>query len=94
MYFPIYRPRRLRKNETLRRMIRETKVTVDDFIYPIFVAPGRKVRKEIHSMPGIAQLSVDLAVKEAEDAFHASTDVQTSDHFHRREFPHRAVARP
>ncbi len=69
MYFPVYRPRRLRKNETFRRMIRETKLSGDDFIYPIFVIHGRKARNEIRSMPGIAQLSVDLAVKEAEEAF-------------------------
>ena len=65
MYFPVYRPRRLRKNETLRRMVRETKLSPDDFIYPLFVTHGRKVRKEISSMPGVAQLSVDLAVEEA-----------------------------
>ncbi len=69
MYFPVYRPRRLRKNETFRRMIRETRLSRDDFIYPLFVMHGRKVRNEIRSMPGIAQLSVDLAVKEAEEAF-------------------------
>ncbi len=69
MYFPIYRPRRLRRNETLRRMIRETKVSADDFIYPIFVVHGRGVRNEISSMPGIAQLSLDLAVREAEEAW-------------------------
>lgn len=69
MYFPVYRPRRLRRNETLRRMVRETKLSVDDFIYPLFVTHGRKVRNEIRSMPGIAQLSVDLAVKEAEEIF-------------------------
>jgi porphobilinogen synthase len=69
MYFPVYRPRRLRKNEAFRRMIRETKLSGDDFIYPLFVIHGRKVRNEIRSMPGIAQLSVDLAVKEAEEAF-------------------------
>ena len=68
MYFPVYRPRRLRKNETLRRMVRETKLSPDDFIYPLFVTPGRKVRKEIGSMPGVAQLSVDLAVEEAREA--------------------------
>jgi len=50
-------------------MIRETKLSVDDFIFPIFVTHGRRVRKEIHSMPGVAQLSVDLAVKEAEEVF-------------------------
>ena len=68
MYFPVYRPRRLRKNETLRRMVRETKLSPDDFIYPLFVIPGRKIRKEISSMPGVAQLSVDLAVEEAREA--------------------------
>jgi len=69
MYFPVYRPRRLRKNETLRRMVRETRLSPDDFIYPLFVTPGRKVRKEISSMPGVAQLSVDLAVEEAREAY-------------------------
>ena len=68
MYFPVYRPRRLRKNETLRRMVRETKLSPDDFIYPLFVCPGRKVRREISSMPGVAQLSVDLVVEEAREA--------------------------
>lgn len=68
MYFPIYRPRRLRKNENLRRMIRETKLSPDDFIYPLFVTHGRGVRREINSMPGIAQLSIDLTVKEAAEA--------------------------
>ncbi len=69
MYFPIYRPRRLRRNETLRRMIRETRLSPDDFIYPLFVTHGRGVRNEIGSMPGVAQLSVDWAVKEAEETF-------------------------
>jgi porphobilinogen synthase len=68
MYFPIYRPRRLRKNENLRRMIRETKLSRDDFIYPLFVIHGRGIRREISSMPGLAQLSIDLAVKEAAEA--------------------------
>lgn len=69
MYFPVYRPRRLRKSETIRRMVRETKVSPDDFIYPLFVVHGRKVKNDIQSMPGIAQLSVDLAVEEAQEAF-------------------------
>lgn len=69
MYFPVYRPRRLRKSETIRRMVRETKVSPDDFIYPLFVVHGRKVKNDIQSMPGVAQLSVDLAVKEAQEAF-------------------------
>ncbi len=69
MQFPLYRPRRLRKNETLRRMVRETRLSVDDLIYPLFVIFGRKVKKPISSMPGVYQLSVDNAVKEAEEAF-------------------------
>ncbi|MCX5907037.1 MAG: porphobilinogen synthase [Deltaproteobacteria bacterium] len=69
MYFPAYRPRRLRKNETLRRMVRETKLSVDDFIYPLFVIYGRKVKNPITSMPGIFQMSVDLVAKKAEEIF-------------------------
>ena len=45
MYFPAYRPRRLRKNENFRRMIRETKVSVDDLVYPLFVIPGKGCKK-------------------------------------------------
>jgi porphobilinogen synthase len=69
MNFPHYRSRRLRRNETLRRMVRETRLSADDFIYPLFVTHGRRVRREIRSMPGVAQLSVDQAVKEAEEAY-------------------------
>ena len=66
MQFPDYRPRRLRKNENFRRMIRETKLSVDNLIYPMFVVPGTKVKKPIESMPGIFQMSVDHIVKETE----------------------------
>jgi len=69
MYFPVYRPRRLRKSEGLRKMVRETRLSPEDFIYPLFVVHGRKVKHDIQSMPGVAQLSVDLAVKEAQEAF-------------------------
>jgi len=62
------RPRRLRANATLRRMVSETHLSPDDFIYPIFVTHGEGVRNPIDSMPGIAQLSVDEAVKEAGEA--------------------------
>ncbi len=62
------RPRRLRANVTLRRMVSETHLSTDDFIYPLFVAHGEGVRNPIDSMPGIAQLSVDEAVKEAGEA--------------------------
>ncbi len=67
MNFPSYRPRRLRKNENLRRMVRETDLSVDDFIYPLFAAPGEGFKKEISSMPGNYQLSVDLLIEEAKE---------------------------
>ncbi len=62
------RPRRLRHTAALRRMVRETRLSVDDFIYPLFVTHGRQMRVPIPSMPGIARLSVDEAVREAETA--------------------------
>ena len=64
MGFPIQRLRRLRAGETLRRMVRETTLSVDDLILPLFVRPGRGVRRPIKSMPGNFQLSVDELVKE------------------------------
>jgi len=68
MYFPAYRPRRLRKNESFRRMIRETKLSVDNFVYPLFVTFGKDVKKPISSMPGNFQMSVDHLVKEVQKA--------------------------
>ncbi len=65
MNFPEYRPRRLRKNEAIRRMVRETKLSVDDLIYPMFAVAGKGIRKEVSSMPGVFQLSVENLVKEA-----------------------------
>lgn len=67
MKFPEYRPRRLRRTENLRRMVRETKLSVDDLIYPLFVVPGEKVRRQVSSMPGVFQLSRDEIVKEAKE---------------------------
>ena len=67
MYFPDYRPRRLRKSETLRRMVRETSLSVNDLILPLFVTFGRGVKKPITSMPGHYQFSVDNLVKEAKE---------------------------
>jgi len=64
MRFPIYRPRRLRRNENFRRLIRETKLSVDDLVMPLFIVPGTRVTNPISSMPGIAQWSVDRAVEE------------------------------
>jgi delta-aminolevulinic acid dehydratase/porphobilinogen synthase len=59
MDYPIYRPRRLRKNEAIRALIRETTLSVDDLIYPLFVTYGKGIKKEINSMPGNIQMSVD-----------------------------------
>ena len=64
MSFPIQRPRRLRRHANLRRMVRETRLSVDDLIMPLFVVPGRGVENPVASMPGVAQLSVDRAVEE------------------------------
>lgn len=61
--FPVHRPRRLRKNELIRRMVRETVLTPDDLIYPLFVTYGKGVKRPISSMPGCFQESVDEAVK-------------------------------
>jgi porphobilinogen synthase len=65
MAFPSQRPRRLRKNENWRRMVRETSLSVDDLIVPLFVVPGEGVKKPVSSMPGVFQMSVDEIVKEA-----------------------------
>ncbi|GAW93604.1 porphobilinogen synthase [Calderihabitans maritimus] len=67
MQFPALRPRRLRENETIRRMVRETRLSVDDLIYPMFVIYGEGVRNPVPSMPGVFQLSVDQVVLEAEE---------------------------
>ena len=69
MYFPSYRPRRLRRNENIRRMVRETHLRVDDLIYPMFSAFGENIKKEIGSMPGIYQQSIDNIVIEAKEVF-------------------------
>ena len=68
MPFPAYRPRRLRKNEKLRQLIRETTLTAGNLIYPLFVGPGTNVVRPISSMPGVAQLSVDRAILESREA--------------------------
>jgi len=66
-HFPAYRPRRLRMSENLRRMVRETTLSPADFIYPLFVVHGRKVKREIPSMPGNYHWSVDILPREAEE---------------------------
>jgi porphobilinogen synthase len=71
MGHPLQRPRRVRQSEIWRRMVRETRLTGDALIYPLFIVPGRGVRRPVVSMPGICQLSVDEAVKEAKMALEA-----------------------
>jgi porphobilinogen synthase len=63
----VYRPRRLREKPLLRKMVRETALTVDDLVYPLFVVHGRGIREEIGAMPGQFQLSIDELAKEAKD---------------------------
>src|SRR4030066_1685226 len=67
--FPIHRPRRLRKTETIRRILRETSLSPDNFIYPLFVTFGKGVKKEISSMPGCFQESVDIIVRHAKEVY-------------------------
>jgi porphobilinogen synthase len=67
MAFPIHRPRRLRSSERMRRLVRETQLAPSQFILPLFVCSGEGIRKEIRSMPGNAQLSVDELIKQAEE---------------------------
>jgi porphobilinogen synthase len=71
MAFPTDRPRRLRRTETLRALVRETELRPRDFMLPLFAVSGKGVRRSIASMPGVAQLSVDLLVEDARTAFKA-----------------------
>src|SRR5208283_275597 len=64
MAFPTNRLRRLRRTETLRTLVRETRLTPEALVYPLFICPGKGIRKEVRSMPGVFNLSVDEAVKE------------------------------
>ncbi len=68
MSFPTTRLRRMRQSEPLRALVRETRLVPTNFIYPLFICPGEGVRKEISSMPGVFNISVDEAVKEAREA--------------------------
>jgi len=65
--FPTARPRRLRQSGALRQLVRETRLSPADFIYPMFIVHGQGIRREISSMPGVHQLSVDMLAAEAED---------------------------
>ncbi len=67
--FPVHRPRRLRQNPTLREMVRETRLSLQDLIYPLFVRPGRGIKEPIPSMPGQFRYSVDMLGKEAREVY-------------------------
>lgn len=67
MGFPIQRPRRLRQNENIRRLVRETQISLDDLIMPLFVRPGKGVKQPIPSMPGNYQMSVDKLTEEVKE---------------------------
>lgn len=69
MQFPDYRCRRLRKNKNFRRLVRETKLSLDDLVYPLFAVAGKGVKKPINSMPGQFQMSLDYLGKEAREAY-------------------------
>ncbi|MDP6124728.1 MAG: hypothetical protein QGH20_03120 [Candidatus Latescibacteria bacterium] len=64
MSYPAARPRRLRQNENLRRLVRQTHLTVDDVILPLFVRPGQSIDDPIGAMPGCSQMSIDVLVEE------------------------------
>ena len=64
MPFPTDRPRRLRRSEAMRSFVRETRLTPEGFVYPLFICPGEGIRKEVRSMPGVYNLSIDEAVRE------------------------------
>src|SRR5882762_4838789 len=66
--FPAYRPRRLRQSSVLRRLVAETRLSVDQLVLPLFVRPGRKLRRPVASMPGVFQLSPDELLREASSA--------------------------
>ena len=69
MRFPEYRPRRLRSSEGIRRLVRETALSVNDLVYPLFAAAGKGIKKPVESMPGVYNLSVDIVVEEAQKAW-------------------------
>src|ERR1043166_7006288 len=65
----IHRPRRLRKTDAIRSLVRETRLAPENFVLPLFVCPGTGVRREISSMPGVYNLSIDETTKEVSAAF-------------------------
>jgi porphobilinogen synthase len=68
MAYPVHRPRRLRRNDVLRQMVRETALSPTDLIYPLFVVEGRDIKRPVASMPGVYNLSIEQAVEQAREA--------------------------
>jgi porphobilinogen synthase len=68
MLFPEYRPRRLRRTENIRSLVRETHLTIDDLIYPLFICEGKNIKQEIRSMPEVYRFSIDKALEEIKEA--------------------------
>jgi hypothetical protein len=77
--FPEYRPRRLRRTPTLRRLARETRVSADGLILPLIVTEGRGVRRPVTSMPGVAQTSVDELLRDAAEAMRLAYEAAYGD---------------
>ena len=71
MPFPQERPRRMRRTEALRSLVRETELAPSDLVWPLFAVPGQRVKNAVRSMPGVFQLSVDELVAEAQAGFEA-----------------------
>ena len=67
MEYPVVRMRRLRKNENMRRLVRNVRLSADNFVMPFFVCGGERVKKAIPSMPGVFQLSIDNLLKEVKE---------------------------
>ena len=67
MPYPVHQPRRLRQSEPLRRLVRETRISVDQLVMPLFVRPGKNIRAAIPSIPGQFQLSIDQLVKDCQE---------------------------
>jgi porphobilinogen synthase len=81
MTFPAQRPRRLRSSENIRRMVRETVLSVDDLIYPVFVTHGKGVARPVESMPGIYNYSIDMLLKHLDVAARLKILATTSPFF-------------
>lgn len=89
MPFPIIRLRRLRGTETIRKLVRETQLSIDDFVYPMFVIYGKEVRNPIRSMPEVYQLSIDNLVKEVQEVADLGFRIQSRYGWHTKLYGNR-----